>query len=258
MEFYNIGQDDMLGVPFPLSNPPCIEDNRADIKAYMQQAHSVLELICSNLDSQLRLPLGTLASLQPLQKPSGTALRLLRYLPQPSEDRRTSLLGHTDIGSLTILFNITGGLQLLRPGADPNDEASWRYVRPAPGCAIVNLGDAMVEWSAGILRSNMHRVTFAPGEQGKVPRYSHAYLLRPDGNAPMKRLAGGKSLVPPLEEGEEDNMMNAREWEAHKAVAIRQGRDNARSRGGKALELTEQEINLGGASLANGVGEVRA
>ena len=81
VEFYNVGQDDMLGVSSPLSNPPCIEDKRADVKAYMQQAHSIVELICSNLDRQLRLPPGTLASLQPLEKPSGTALRLLRYLP---------------------------------------------------------------------------------------------------------------------------------------------------------------------------------
>jgi len=34
----------------------------------------------------------------------------------------------------------------------------------------------------------MHRVTFAPGEQGTVPRYSLAYLVRPEGEAPMKRL----------------------------------------------------------------------
>jgi hypothetical protein len=39
-------------------------------------------------------------------------------------------------------------------------------------------------------------------------------------------------LVPPLTEDEEaENEMNAREWEAHKAVAIRSGKDNARSRG---------------------------
>jgi isopenicillin N synthase-like dioxygenase len=99
----------------------------------------------------------------------------------------------------------------------------------------------MVEWSAGILRSNMHRVTFAPGEQGKVTRYSLAYLVRPDGNAPMKRLSGGDSLIPALEDGEEDNLMNAREWEAHKAVAIRAGRDNARSRGGRPLGLGLKE-----------------
>jgi isopenicillin N synthase-like dioxygenase len=233
----------MTGVSQPLSNPPCIEAHRSDIKSYMEQAHSITELVCSHLDAQLRLEPGKLASLQPLGVPSGTALRMLRYLPQPEGDQRTSLLGHTDIGSLTILFNITGGLQLLPAGADPRDDRSWVYVKPAPGCAIVNLGDAMVEWSAGILRSNMHRVTYAPGEQGKSTRYSIAYLVRPDGDAPMKRLSGGGSLIPALEEGEVDNTMNAREWESHKAVAIRQGRDNARSRGGREI-LSDGKKNV--------------
>lgn len=108
---------------------------------------------------------------------------MLRCLPQPADDRRTSLVGHTDIGSLTILFNITGGLQLLVPDStDVKDEKSWRYVQPVPGCAIINLGDAMVEWTAGILRSNMHRITYSLGEQGEVPRYSLAYLVRPSGD----------------------------------------------------------------------------
>ena len=223
----------MTAVSAPLSNPPCVEDHRSAIKTYMVKAHSVVQLICSSLETQLCLPPGYLAALQPLDQPSGTALRLLRCLPQPDGDRRTSLLGHTDIGSMTILFNIAGGLQLLTPGGDPKDQTNWRYVKPLPGCAIVNLGDAMVEWTAGVLRSNMHRVMFAPGEQALVPRLSHAYLVRPRADAPMKRLAGDGSLVPELEEGEEDNAMTAREWEAHKAVAIREGRDNARSRGGR-------------------------
>ncbi|OTA98544.1 hypothetical protein M426DRAFT_69610 [Hypoxylon sp. CI-4A] len=247
VEFYNVGRDDIMGVSATLPNPPCVEKSRESLKSYMEQAHSIVRLISDTLDSQLHLPSGTLSSLQPLDKPSGTALRLLRYLPQPTTDRRTSLLGHTDIGSLTILFNITGGLQLLSPGADPTDEANWHYVKPSPGCAIVNLGDAMVEWSAGVLRSNMHRVTFAPGTQGQKPRYSHAYLVRPQAEAPMKRLSGGDSLIPELEQGEEDNRMNAKEWEAHKAVAIRQGKDNARSRGGREIKLKGEKNVLVGA-----------
>ncbi|KAL1966121.1 hypothetical protein VTN77DRAFT_4869 [Rasamsonia byssochlamydoides] len=172
-----------------------------------------------------------------MSSPSGTSLRMLRYPPQPAEDRRISLLGHTDIGSLTILFNITCGLQLLPPGAGPRDESSWVYVKPAPRCAIVNFGDAMVEWSAGILHSNMHRVIFAPGKQAQVTRYSLAYLMQLNSNALMKRLSEGDSLIPALEEGEEDNLINARQWEAHKAVAIRAGRDNTRSRGGREIKL---------------------
>lgn len=74
----------MLGVSKPLPNPTCIEAHRTDIKAYIQQAHSIVELICSHLDNQLHLAKGTLVSLQPLDKPSGTQLRMIRCLPQVS------------------------------------------------------------------------------------------------------------------------------------------------------------------------------
>ncbi|TEY29576.1 hypothetical protein BOTCAL_0938g00020 [Botryotinia calthae] len=246
VEFYNIGRDDMTGVSEPLANPSCIEHARPLIKNYMQQANGIVELICGHFEKQLRLEKGTLTKLQSITEPSGTSLRMLRYEPQPLDDRRTSLLGHTDIGSLTLLFNITGGLQLLTPDADPSIESSWTYVKPQPSTCIVNLGDAMVEWTAGILRSNMHRVTYAPGEQGATTRYSLAYLVRPSGVASMKRLAPPNhpsSLVPQILEGEDgDNEMNAREWEAHKAVAIRAGKDNARSRGGRPFKVDGQHV----------------
>ncbi|KAE8353100.1 oxidoreductase [Aspergillus coremiiformis] len=240
--FYNVSRDDITGVMKPpLSNPSCIESRRSLFTSYMTQAHAITTLICSHLDVHLGLPRGTLSSLQPLDLPSGTSLRMLYYPPHPPEDRRNSLVGHTDIGTLTILFNVVGGLQILTPGGDPQDEASWRYTRPVPGCALVNLGDAMVEWTAGILRSNMHRVTFAPGDQGKMPRYSLAYLVRPYGDAPMKRLSEGDSIVPGLEDGEEANDMTAREWETYRTVAIRDGRDNARSRGGRRLDSSAKK-----------------
>ena len=225
----------MLGNGPPRANPVPIENNRQLMKSYMLQAYSVVEVILSHLDSHLDLPPGTLASLQPQTKASGTTVRLLRYMPQPVEDRRTSLLGHTDIGSITLLFNVLGGLQILPAGLD-NAEGNWRYVRPQPGHAIVNLGDAMVEWSAGILRSNLHRVTYAPGEQANTPRYSVAYLIRPEASVSMKRLSGG-GVIPALKEGEEDIDMDAKEWERQKAIAIQSGRDNARSRGGREISV---------------------
>jgi hypothetical protein len=53
----------------------------------------------------------------------------------------------------------------------------------------------------------------------------------------MKRLSEGDSLIPSPEEGEEDTLLNAKDWEAERAVAIRAGRDNARSRGGRAIKV---------------------
>ena len=75
-------------------------------------------------------------------------------------------------------------------GSD-SDSSRWLYVPPAPGCAVVNLGDAMVEWTGGLLRSCLHRVNVPPGEQVGRDRYSVAYLCRPWAGARMKTLMGG-------------------------------------------------------------------
>lgn len=39
----------------------------------------------------------------------------------------------------------------------------WVYVLPLPNHAIVNLGDALVKFSVGVLRSDNHRVVLPPG-----------------------------------------------------------------------------------------------
>lgn len=191
-------------------------------------------LIMNQLDEHLRLPKGTLASLQCLDRPSRSQLRMLRYPPQPVGDRRTAFLGHTDLGTLTILFNVVAGLQILPPGLDRKEE-NWRYIKPEPGCAILNLGDAMVEWTGGVLRSNLHRVYFAPGAQAEYERYSLAYAIRPEGALSMRRLNVPGSLIQPLEEGEQDLDCDANEWGTIKAIGLMSGKDTARSRGGRAI-----------------------
>ena len=70
-----------------------------------------------------------------------------------------------------MLFNRLGGLQVRLPeemrarlrsrnGEDGEGDVAggWAYVLPLPGHAIVNLGDALVKFSAGVLTSNIHRV----------------------------------------------------------------------------------------------------
>ena len=229
-EFFNVGQDEVLG------NKPCriypkpVQDNMQTFASFLTKAYPVVQLILDALDAQLGLPNGKLASLQPRHQLSGTVVRMIRYPPQSLEHGRTSLVGHTDYGTITLLCNVLGGLQILPPGAT-DEAANWRYVKPEPNCVIVNLGDAMVTWTGEILRSNMHRVTFAPGKQGKCPRYSVAYLIRPERNVPMKRLVGGY-IPSAAEDGEEESALSANEWEIRKATALTNGSDCAKSRGG--------------------------
>ena len=158
-------------------------------------------------------------------------LRMLRSLPQKSH--RTNIIGHTDLGCITILFNVIGGLQILPFGSE-NVEKNWVYVRPEPDCAIINLGDAMVKWSGGILRSNIHRVTTPPGRQADSPRYSVAYLLRPAVKASMQRLYGG-GVIPPYADGEGNESLYAQDWEMIETAQYVAGNSLPRSTGGGKL-----------------------
>ncbi|KAJ8132905.1 hypothetical protein O1611_g716 [Lasiodiplodia mahajangana] len=126
---------------------------------------------------------------------SGSHVRLLKCPPKP-DNANISLQPHTDWGTLTVLFNELGGLQIWSPDSllSPGEEPGWRYVKPEPGMAIFNLGDAFVKWSDGELKSTIHRVSNPPGEQAKYTRYSLAYFTRPDNDVLLKPL--GRKSVP--------------------------------------------------------------
>ncbi|KAL2830787.1 hypothetical protein BDW59DRAFT_140839 [Aspergillus cavernicola] len=192
-EFYNVSKDDILGVSESLPAPDILRDNHQALKSFIESSHSIVTLILELLDKSLGLPDSTLANIHRLQAASGDQVRFIKAPPQPVNDRRTALGEHTDFGSVTILFNRLGGLQVLPPGAD----ADWLYVRPLPGHAIVNLGDAMVKFTNGLLRSNIHRVTSPPGEQADSTRYSLVYFSRPEDDVPLCRLEGS-SRIPEL------------------------------------------------------------
>ena len=231
-EFYAIVQDDILSKTSPPPRPDPIESQSSTLSSFLRHAHIIIARILSALDEGLGLQRGTLASLVNQERTSGTILRMIKYAPQPLSDRRTSLLQHTDLGAITFLCSALGGLQVLTPGSDPEDETAWRYVRPAPNCAIINIGDALVEWSGGILRSNMHRVTYAPGPQGDYTRYSVAYLVRGNKSVSMKRLQSER-IPSAAEDGEVDLEVLCEDWETKKSKALTAGADCARSRGGR-------------------------
>ena len=134
----------LLGVSPQRPAPPVLNDYRGSFKSFMLHSQAVVEHLYVYLESHLHLPSGTLSSKNRLSVPSGTQTRLLKFSPQPSDDRRTSVVAHTDLGTITVLFNILGGLQFLPLGFE-NTESNWEYVRPEHGCAIINLGDAMVK-----------------------------------------------------------------------------------------------------------------
>ena len=189
----------------------------------MLDAHTLVHLILSLLNTHLQLPPNTLTSLHRQSAISGDHVRLIKSPPQPPSDMRTALGKHTDYGSITILFNRLGGLQILPPpaltpeGRDPE----WTYVRPLPGHCIVNLGDAMVKFTNGLLRSNIHRVVNPPGEQAKETRYSLVYFARPEDEVVLRRLEGS-AVIPELGDGRVEETVSSKEWIHLQAMRLRE------------------------------------
>ena len=102
---------------------------------------------------------------------------------------------HTDYGSLTLLFRQPcdqGGLQVRR-------NSQWVDVPCLKDAVVVNIGDALEFWTAGRLRSTIHRVAFPRSASENVRRLSIPVFIQPDRNvllAPLKGTSGEDHALP--------------------------------------------------------------
>ena len=183
-----------------------ILENQELLKSYALHCRAAIDCLLEHLNTHLELPSGTLANLHRIYQRSGDHVRFTQAPPSEFDEARAKRAEHTDFGSITILFNWLGGLQVRLP-----DTEEWVYVRPIPGSCVVNLGDAMVKFTAGLLRSNIHRVVPPPGEQAGLTRNSLVFFSRPEDSVVLKRLKGGIiDAQPVMETGEPE--MTAHEW----------------------------------------------
>ncbi len=207
-------KDDILGNCDRLPCHPLILSHQTVLESYTVHCRTVIDLLLTQLNTHLHLPTGTLANLHRIDHRSGDHVRFTQNPIQPFNQDLASRAEHTDFGSITILFNWLGGLQIRTPETN-----QWVYVKPVPGSCVVNLGDAMVKFSAGILRSNVHRVVPAVGDQAKLTRNSLVYFSRPEDSVVLKRLKGGLVDEQPVEEGEEDEEeITSSEWVLRRAM----------------------------------------
>ncbi|KAL3420496.1 flavonol synthase [Phlyctema vagabunda] len=89
--------------------------------------------------------------------------------------------GHTDFGSLTLLFSQNiAGLQIRTP------EGTWKYVKPVKGGITCNAADTLTFLTKGFVKSTVHRVVTPPTDQLNTPRLGLLYFSRPGDTAPMK------------------------------------------------------------------------
>ncbi|KAJ8128852.1 hypothetical protein O1611_g4780 [Lasiodiplodia mahajangana] len=188
--------------------PKDIEPYEADLATFRESCHA----LCCKLLLLFGIGLGVnppdfFTRAHSPDKESGSILRFLYYPPPsavPSAQEADVRAGaHSDYGSVTLLFRLKGqaGLEILTP------TNNWVSVPVCPPgtendpCPpiLVNIGDLLSYWTNGLLRSTVHRVTFAGPETGKNgnaarlvdgesttdPRYSIVYFCHPTNDTPL-------------------------------------------------------------------------
>lgn len=222
-EFFNVSKDHMHNVAESRTYPEEITSNKPLFQAFTKNAHEVGMAVLRVLAEQLSLPSETFTSRNIFSQPSGDHCRLTRKFAHVSDAQAIGLPSHTDFGSITVLFNWLGGLQI--QSHDPATHGEWAYVKPLPGHAIINLGDAMVTFTNGMLKSAKHRVVPAPGDQVAVDRYSIVYFVRPHNDVLMEPVDVFRDLNDNLKvagkfEPKGDRVLTAGEWMVQRAIQM--------------------------------------
>jgi len=163
------------------------------VTPFVKESVEVTRVLINALGRKLDLPEGVLEEIHSTKEHSGSETRVIKNPPVGGNGitkDRVAIGAHTDFGSLSFLHNRLGGLQVLVPG-----NVEWQYIKPIPGCAICNIGDALKVLSGGILQSNMHRVVPPPGQQGSYTRWSLVYFARPGNSVVLNPLESSSSAI---------------------------------------------------------------
>lgn len=108
-------------------------------------------------------------------------LRPLRYQAIVSNETegRFACGKHSDYGFLTILYAPTPGLQILKG-------STWIDIKPLTDGFVINIGDMLEHWTAGFMKSTVHRVVNPDGRE----RFSCPLFFEPDFYACIEPLPG--------------------------------------------------------------------
>ncbi|KAJ7910239.1 hypothetical protein B0H13DRAFT_2251305 [Mycena leptocephala] len=194
-EFINIAKDDALAYPEQARRayPSTVNAHMSKtVTPFVKKSIEVNDTLLQIFNDRLGLPPDALKKRHTLAEYSGSETRVIKTPPSPDTPLKVAIGAHTDFGTLSFLHNRLGGLQVLVPGSE-----DWQYIKPLPGHAICNIGDALALFSGGILRSNLHRVVQVPppGAQSQFERWSLVYFTRPGNDVQLRALVEDSPLI---------------------------------------------------------------
>ncbi|KAF4853332.1 UPF0676 protein [Colletotrichum siamense] len=160
-------------------HPEVVKDHWATIEKFSKHVH---DHIVKKLLVIFALALGLddedwFVKKHRYEKSSGDHLRYMKYYARSEEENRKLdgiwLKGHSDMGSLTLLFRQpVAALQVL------TNEGTWKWVRPQTDALTVNIADALQFLTNGYLKSSIHRVVAPPRDQAHINRLGVIYMVR--------------------------------------------------------------------------------
>ncbi|OAA35825.1 Oxoglutarate/iron-dependent oxygenase [Beauveria brongniartii RCEF 3172] len=174
-----IFQDALNAAPrdSPISAPNIFKKNRELLQSFNAHMANMGRLILDSLSCSLKYTAeSNLAAKHRDNRPSTTALGLLKYLPYSLESDKVGHIPHTDIGSLSMVFSDVAGLQVYHPR-----KKTWMFIEPQPGHTVCNIGDSVEFLSQNVLHSSLHRVIPHPSQKDEI-KLTVVYLMRPETN----------------------------------------------------------------------------
>jgi isopenicillin N synthase-like dioxygenase len=164
---------------------PYLRQFHSEIEDFSRRSLDLASKIFTLFSIILELPEDYFSKQHLYSDPSEDHLRYMIYHPRSAEDdekvANTWSRAHTDFGSLTLLWSQNvAGLQLKTPTGE------WKYVPPVDGGIICNVGDTLDFWSAGYLKSTVHRVQRPPEDQAYQRRLGLFYFVRPGNEVDIK------------------------------------------------------------------------
>ena len=180
-EFFNISKDHLHNIPGTESRsyPPLINHHRPLLQAFTKHGHECGMVVLQTLAKELGLAPDEFTNLNLFDQPSGDHCRLTRKAPHSSDTNplAVGLQSHTDFGSVTILFNWLGGLQI--ESRTEGRTGEWEWVKPIPGHAVINLGTVSplslsLSLSPSLYLSHTHTHTVTPStRRDELPSEHH-------------------------------------------------------------------------------------
>ncbi|KAI0752492.1 Clavaminate synthase-like protein [Daedaleopsis nitida] len=182
-------------------HPEALQPYIPEICSFAEHNHyNVLVPILRLLALGMELPEDTFVDLHSFD--STGFVRFMKYWPRSDEDESKTksvwLKGHTDIGTITILWSQPiSGLQVMSP------DGKWRWVRHIDNALVINIGDSMEMLSGGYYKATIHRVIQPPKDQRNLARLGIFYFsmarndtkLVPITDAPVLQKEGVKRRI---------------------------------------------------------------